>query len=155
MLTERKALGQSQVFINLILRILFKIYQYKFIYKMTEERSAIQLTVNIKRSLTVDIKISIIWGVKVIYYDDEISLSQSGFDRIGATVKNKVSKVILKFLLWRSLFLNFTKNGYEGLTPRLSAWPLRGHRVLKSILEDILHPTKPKMSPTWNLGLWL
>ena len=27
------------------------------------------------------------------------------------------------------------------LTPRLSAWPLRGHRVLKSILEDILQPT--------------
>ena len=34
------------------------------------------------------------------------------------------------------------------LTPRLSAWPLRGHRVLKSILEDILQPTKSKMSPT-------
>ena len=38
------------------------------------------------------------------------------------------------------------------LTPRLSAWPLRGHRALKSILEDILQPTKSKMSPTWNLG---
>ena len=41
------------------------------------------------------------------------------------------------------------------LTPRLSAWQLRGHRVLKSILEplasrleDILQPTKSKMSPT-------
>ena len=39
------------------------------------------------------------------------------------------------------------------LTPRLSLWPLRGHRVLKSILENNLQPTKSKMSPTWNLGL--
>ena len=57
MLTEGKALGQSQVFINLIMRILFKIYQYKIIYKMTEERSAIQLTVNIENLIVFSKKI--------------------------------------------------------------------------------------------------
>ena len=36
----------------------------------------------------------------------------------------------------------------EILTPRLSGWPLRGRRVSKSILEDILQPTKSKMTPT-------
>ena len=41
----------------------------------------------------------------------------------------------------------------EILTPRLSEWPLRGHRVSKAILEDISQPTKSKMSPTRNLGL--
>ena len=35
---------------------------------------------------------------------------------------------------------------FPQLTPRLSAWPLRGHKVLKSILEDILQLTKSKMS---------
>ena len=35
------------------------------------------------------------------------------------------------------------KRTYENtLTPTLSVWPLRGHRVLKSILGDILQPTK-------------
>ena len=36
----------------------------------------------------------------------------------------------------------------EILTPRLSEWPLRGRRVSKSILEDILQLTKSKMLPT-------
>ena len=40
---------------------------------------------------------------------------------------------------------NGAKGSLNFLTPRLSAWPLRGHRVLKSILEDILQPTKSKM----------
>ena len=39
------------------------------------------------------------------------------------------------------------------LTPTLSTWPLRGHTALSNFLEDILQPTKSKMSPTSNLGL--
>ena len=39
------------------------------------------------------------------------------------------------------------------LIPRLAEWPLRGHTALSNFLEDILQPTKSKMSPTSNLGL--
>ena len=39
------------------------------------------------------------------------------------------------------------------LTLRLAAWPLRGHTALSNFLEDILQPTKFKMSPKSNLRL--
>ena len=47
---------------------------------------------------------------------------------------------------------NYTLSNYV-LTPRLAAWPLRGHSPLSNFLEDILQPTKSKMSPLSNLGL--
>ena len=39
------------------------------------------------------------------------------------------------------------------LIPRLAESPLRSHTALSNFLEDILQPTKFKMSPKSNLGL--
>ena len=39
------------------------------------------------------------------------------------------------------------------LTLRLAAWPLRGHTALSNFLEDILQPTKSKMSPTFKIQI--
>ena len=48
----------------------------------------------------------------------------------------------------------FNDGGFTmSLTPRLAAWLLRSHTALNNFLEDILQPTKSKMSPTSNLGL--
>ena len=56
------------------------------------------------------------------------------------------------FILIHFYQMNATNEHYF-LTPRLSAWPLRGQTALSNFLEDILQPTKSKMSRTSNLGL--
>ena len=68
-----------------------------------------------------------------------VELTQEFFDRISHYNETRKSR-------------NWTT---ANLTPRLAAWLLRSHTALSNFLEDILQPTKSKMSPTSNLGLQL